>query len=591
MKRMKWVAVAVMVLLCGMARADEAKPVEVVSKIKDVTVYADRARVTRVGSCQTVKGEHLFVFRELPGWVDEESVRLALEPAAAGRIVDVRVEREYLATADDDALRKAQAAVQDISDQINALDDEKRLLDAEARQIENIKVFSTDKLPKDAALADVKIEEYAKVVNFVGERLRSIVTQRRALEIKRREIRPEQEVLQKQLNDLRSRASLQQTLVLVTLESPAPAAATLALTYMLPGATWTPVHEVRAEAREPTSLQLLSYAMLTQTTGEDWQGANVSFATQSATKTMSIPQLEAMLLGNVRTAAMVAGGSSSSFSRAQRMFEGQQAAWNNYQNPDELVRDLNSNRAKQKRQEAQASQIFQKLLARGTSAHFAGGGKPIVRSDGKPVRVPIGQTQLEAKTVISAVPEVSLNAARIVHLTNTGSQPLLPGKVALYQGGAFLGMTATEFVAEGESFSIFLNNADEIKLSRVLDRRKSTMKRGRRTQVQAAFVITVENLSDRPLTLGLSDRIPVSQNKEIEVYKVRIDPGTEPDSKGLVNWDVTLNGGEKKIYKVGYTIEYPPEILAQMRKARQSKNAPAQALDLSVQMENLEMMF
>jgi uncharacterized protein (TIGR02231 family) len=578
-------------LMCGGAYGEAVKPMEVASEISEVTVYADRARVTRLGTCTLTEGQQAFVFKKLPGWVDEESVRLALVPPGAGSIGDVQVQREYLSETDDKALNEAQEAVQEISDRIRAFDDEQRILAAEARQIENIKVFSTEKLPKDAALAQVNIDEYAKVVGFVGERLRDLAAKRRELEVARRELGPEQSARQKTLNDLRSHSSLQQTMVFVTVDAAAKAKASLSLTYMLPGATWTPVHEVRAEGREPKSLDLLSHAMLTQTTGEDWRQADIAFSTQSSTATMGIPQLDAMLLGNTRAVALVMGGKSSSFSRAKQVFEGQQAMWNSYNNPQELIGDLRSNRAKQKRQEEEASQIFKTLQARGTSAHFTGQGAPIVRSDGKPVRVPIGNTHLEAQTFIAAVPEVSLNAARIVNLTNTGDQPLLPGKVALYQGGAFLGMTETEFVAEGEAFSIFLSNADEIKLSRVLDRKKSSLKRGRRNRMQVAFDITVENLSDRSIGLRLSDRIPVSQNREIEISRVKLSPAAEPDSRGLVNWTLELAAGETQHHTMAYTIEYPPEALVQMRKARESQSAPAQAEDLSLQMDNLELLF
>ena len=54
-------------------------------------------------------------------------------------------------------------------------------------------------------------------------------------------------------------------------------------------------------------------------------------------------QLEAMLLGNARAAALVAGSQSTSFSRAKQMFEGQNMLWNGYNNPKQLAVALPAN--------------------------------------------------------------------------------------------------------------------------------------------------------------------------------------------------------------------------------------------------------
>ena len=99
---------------------------------------------------------------------------------------------------------------------------------------------------------------------------------------------------------------------------------------------------------------------------------------------------------------------------------------------------------------------------RGTTAQFKGLSPAKVRADGRSVRVPIGRLRLKAKQAIVAAPEQSLNAAQTLELLNESPQPLLPGNVALYQAGSFLGMTDLGFVASGERFSLFLSVADQI---------------------------------------------------------------------------------------------------------------------------------
>ena len=54
------------------------EPAAVVSTIREVTVYSDRARVTRVGAVPLAAGSTALAFRGLPGWTDEGSVRVAV---------------------------------------------------------------------------------------------------------------------------------------------------------------------------------------------------------------------------------------------------------------------------------------------------------------------------------------------------------------------------------------------------------------------------------------------------------------------------------------------------------------------------------
>ncbi len=563
------------------------------SKITAVTVYADRARVTRTAVNVPLGGR--LAFTTLPGWIDEGSVRVSLAPASAGELLDVQIEKTFLARPDDAALRQAEAAVIELTDQLAALDDERAALDAQAKQTDAIRAFSLDKLPKDAAVREVKVEEYGGVVKFIGHSLLEISKASRELEKKRRELQPELAARQKKFNDLRQRAQLEQRSVVVTTTAQqAGATATVTLTYLLPGATWEPVHEVRTAA-DGRSVAVASFAVVTQTTGEDWEGAALTFSTQRPNTTERIPELEALLVGGGRSLTKVVNAGADSFDLAVANFEGNNGRWNTYANSAKLeVQQGWAENVKQQRvRQVKVVEAFQKVQQRGTTAQFAALGAPAVRTDGRLVRVPIGTEQLAATPRIVAAPELSLNAVQTADLVNTGHQPLLPGKVLLYAAGAFVGTTETEFVAPGEGFAMFLGVADRLKLTRTLDPKRSSLTwTGKRKRMLASFVVSVENLADQPVTCQLADRIPVSETEEIRVIGVRLQPEVKPDVKGLLKWDVTLAAKEKKDFRVEYTLEYPPE-MPQQRAAAQTLNnnddaTAAPAASLRYQIEKLE---
>src|SRR6185436_13137558 len=103
-------------------------------------------------------------------------------------------------------------------------------------------------------------------------------------------------------------------------------------------------------------------------------------------------------------------------------------------------------------------------------------------------RLRIGGGRLRAERRIVAVPEESLNAAVALQMVNKTQQPLLPGSVARYRDGAFLGMTDIDFVASDEDFSVFFSVADQIKITRELDRKQSSIVRDTKNRMQLSFV-------------------------------------------------------------------------------------------------------
>lgn len=581
MKRLTIAVLAAWSSVCGarapepaLSEADEGSAVT--SKITAVTVYADRASVVRTATVELAPGVQKFAFRKLPGWIDEGSVRVSVTPADAGELLDVQVCRTYLARPEDEELRKADADLQELSDQMGVLDDQRAVLDAQSRQLDAIRAFSLDKMPKDAVVREVKVEEYGALIKFIGVSMADLAKAGREIDRKKRDLQPQLDARQRKVQELRQRAQLEQRTVIATTRRAAGAAgpAVLSLTYMLPGATWEPVHELRA-SNALDRVTISSFGTVTQTTGEEWDGVALTLSTQRSTETIRIPELEKLLVG-----PREAGGNNDTFSAASGKFNKQIMLWNSFVNRVEDQAEFRGNWEAQ--QVAQAGNIrkFAKVQEkRGTTAHFASTGVQTIRTDGRAVRVPIGAVQLAAQPKIVAAPEVSLNAARTVDLVNAGRQPLLPGRVLLYVEGAFLGATETDFVAPGEAFPLFVGVADAVRLSRALDTRQSSLSwSGKRKRLQVVFLVGTENLSDAPVALQLADRIPVSETEDVRVNGVRIQPAAEPDAKGVLRWNVSLAARERKEFRIEYTLDYP----ADYRRVTPA-NAPAQQEDLQIQ--------
>lgn len=549
------------------------------SRVTRVTVYSDRARVNRQATAQIPAEPTVFAFRSLPGWVDDGSVQVS---ASAGRIVDVRVDRRFLAKATDASWRQVEAEHKALANKLAALRDELAVLDAQKQQIEGIKAFSLEKISQDTLIGNVDVKSYGDVLRFISDSLRATAKARREAQSKLDELNPEYEASLRRLEDAKGLMNLEETTVLVTLQASSPTPATVELTYMLPGVTWEPMHELRASTTDAKNVEVISFAAVTQTSGEDWGGAELSFSTESTTQSVRIPELEALTLGDTQNATRILTSQVSSFTRAQSAFQGQSQLWNQVRHGSSAERARSNFEQVYKSNieylqvvQSRTVSIFESLEKRGTTAHFKAQPVQSVRGDGHPVRLLIGRSILGSTQKIVAAPEQSLNAAHTLAMTNSTGQPLLPGKVARYQDGTFLGMTDIDFIAKGERFSLFLSVADQLKLSRQLDRKLSTLVRKTRNIMQVVFIVSVENLSSEETSFTLADRIPVSENKDIHIDKVSINPAVKPDSQGLLHWDLVLKPGAKREFRIGYQVEYPAELVLETNRRRMKEASPA----------------
>jgi uncharacterized protein (TIGR02231 family) len=531
------------------------------SKITAVTVYADRARVTREATLALPAKPDRFSFAKLPSWIDEGSVRVSLKNAAGakGEVLDVQIRRTYLTAASDDEVRKAQDAVQEITDQLGELSDQGKVIEQRRKHLESIRVFALDKLPKDVATREVKVAEYTDFLTFLETSLTKLNADRRALEIKRRDLQPEQNVRHKRLSELNSKAQLEERQVEVSLRGQGQA--TVILTYLLAGASWEPAHELRAE-EAGGKINISSYAVVRQSTGEDWGATKLSFSTQNLSRTARIPELDTLLVGQGSKAPVqILQQQEDTYQDALGNYRSQNRLWfdnNPIANKQIAIRNLDFNDAIQQK----AVRTFAKLSERATTAHFPALAEKAVPTDGQPVRLPIGELSLSRTERIVAAPEASLNAARVFELNNQSGQALLPGKVTLYLGTDFLGSTAIDFVGPGEGFSLYAGVEDQVKVSRVLDRSKSEKRKtsfSSKTELQASWIIEVENLSSVAKNVRLADRIPVSQTDEVKVRSVKISPKITPDEKGLFSWDLELAPKEKRTLTVEYIVQYPSD--------------------------------
>jgi N-terminal domain of unknown function (DUF4140) len=188
-----WVCLGLSAQICisGFAELTPA------SKITEVVVYGDRARVSRELTISVPAGDYRFDLAGLPADLDENSVGIGIRSGAAVTIRGLDLQREFLS-------ENADARSADLLKQLEQLQDQKRDLQSEKSVLEDRREFfrklntGGDRIEKPVFSSD----ELTKLYDLYSGELKTIANAFLEIEAADRKLNPEIERIQKELSQL-----------------------------------------------------------------------------------------------------------------------------------------------------------------------------------------------------------------------------------------------------------------------------------------------------------------------------------------------------------------------------------------------------
>ena len=198
-----------------------------------------------------------------------------------------------------------------------------------------------------------------------------------------------------------------------------------------------------------------------------------------------------------------------------------------------------------------------------TSASFPIAGESLVPADNTDHRVTIMIAPLGGSFSHSAAPKLQAEAFFKAALRNITDYPLLPGPMSVYVDNAFVSVSRLPAVMPGEKFDAFLGADNGVHIERKLLNKVTDVSglfsKTRKTRYE--ILITAENRKKTAQSLSLRENVPVSQDERVKVEIVlpRPDEAT-PDANGILTWQIHLAPGEKREFRVQYSIEAPIDL-------------------------------
>jgi uncharacterized protein (TIGR02231 family) len=147
-------------------------------------------------------------------------------------------------------------------------------------------------------------------------------------------------------------------------------------------------------------------------------------------------------------------------------------------------------------------------------------------------------------------------------VTIARGSPVLPGQVALFRDGTFVGNGKLPQLSPGEEYELGFGADDHVRVRHAVAEEKrsetgiiSTSK----TDVRN-FRITLKNLHERAIPVAVIDQIPVSQNADIKVELIgKTAPNKRDldDKRGILAWEMKLEPDEERLVDFGYRVTWP----------------------------------
>ena len=544
-------------LLALLPFALHAAPVE--SRIFAVTVYTDRAVVTRTATAELTGGNTEIVFANLPESLNDQSLQVSGRGTAQATILDVSAKQTYVDFTPNARVKELEDQLKALQQQVRGLDDRKGVLDAQSSILARMEAALFAPPAKDVPRAD--LNQFTTAMTYLTEQRSKIIAETAALDTQRETLAQKISTVEQQLNELRGAGGRGYKTVTVRVAASQAGNLEVALSYTVPNATWWPSYDARLLSAE-RAVSLGYFGIVRQNTGEEWKDVALTLSTARPGLGGAAPALPAWQLDVFLPVAagrgdvvklenfVVTGSNIPARDAAQAKFGGGNLQQFTTNAPVPL--------------EFKDADVARATIESGaTSASFKIAMTASVPSDNSPQKVPITTAKFTANPEYLTVPKRVATAYLTAKVVNASEFPLLAGTMNVFLDGTFVATSKVRTVMPGEKFDLALG-ADEgisVKHKRVQKFTEDTGLTNSGKRITYEYLLTIQNNKKTGERVIVVDQVPLSRNEKIVVKVLSPDAkDVKPTDEGALKWSLDLKPGEKRELTVKFTVDYANDV-------------------------------
>ena len=525
------------------------------SKITKVTVFIDRAQVTRVAQTDAEKGEHVFRFEKLPESIEEKSIQVT----GLGKVLlkEIKYKDIYYEEVQDEKKNKLynetvqiQFQIQEISDQIAHAKKEKQFM-------ENI----VGKITGESQETSLELhpENWMKMVEFYRTKLDSSDNEIREANKRLTEQEAKFQKINREISKLSKNEGKTQKVVDVTIVAEDSSKIALALTYIVYGPSWQPAYNLRVSS-ENKKILVEYNALIIQQTEEDWDNIDLTISTAQVQIGGIIPVLSPWYVAKYVPAPPIE--SKKEVKRKEILKSAvpmaEEMAFDDFEGAE-----LDYTISKRKIMAQPKVQVEDKA----TSTTYSITGKSTIISNGDTHKAAIGVPEFDADFQYTIVPKLSTYAYLKAEITNKSDYVFLSGNANVFFDNSFVTETNLKNVQSEEKFYVSLGVDQGIKTEhKILPAfNKDEGIFNKKHKKTYDFETIIKNVKKTDEKIKLLQHIPVSNDDNIEVklispkYKEDTDD-LKINKQGIVEINLAIKSNEEITNRLKFTVEYPRDI-------------------------------
>jgi uncharacterized protein (TIGR02231 family) len=523
-------------------------------RIAAVTVYPDRAQVTRTAHLDLVPGSYVVTVGNLPARLDPGSVRTGGRGAAGVVLHGLDVRRSYVGESPQQRLKELTDEQQRLQDQDRSQQDRRNVLERQLKLLQELSDDAAPGLVKQLSDSKAKLADWQATLAFIQSRMQQTATDIHKIDINRRQIGKRLQEVNAKLSQLNSYRQTEVREVPINLEVTKPGGFDLELTYTIPGARWAPSHEAHLQANGK-QLTWRAFGMITNQTGEDWQDVALKLSTAQPAAGGSAPVVPDWVLQPLMPHFE---------DRAQKtMLRAPAGA-----PPPPAPSPSQKYGARADVPEAEASTPQAAMEDQGTSVTLALATRIDVPSDGQPHQAPIGVFDSPAENTYRCVPRYSEAVYLDVAMANKASWPLLRGPVRTYIGTTFVGTSHLPAVISPEQkleLGMGIDEGVTVKRTRTKHQAQPSGLLGGQKSWQYEYKLVLTNNKATPQKVTIVEPYPRGETDQIRVAVNLAVPKPQPADETLaakqLTWTVAVPAHGKQEILWGYQVEHPKEMV------------------------------
>jgi uncharacterized protein (TIGR02231 family) len=537
------------------------------SSVTAVTVYTDRAVVTRTATVDLATGTHEIVFEGLPATLADNSLQASGRGTAAATILDLAARQLFVANTPNERIRSLEDDLRKLTAQIRVLDDRAAIVTDQKAFVARMLAAATSApapTPGGAAPARPSLDEWRQLQAYSEDATTKWASEIQTIDRQREDLTAAKTALERQIAELRGAGGRAQKNVTVRVDASTAGNLQVAVSYTVPNASWAPSYNARLLTATRT-VDLSYFGVVRQNTGEDWTNVALTLSTARPSLGGAAPEYAQWWVDVMRPVAMaqdkvvlnafeVASGNDSARRAAGGGGRGGFAA----NAPAPMM---------------EAATFAQATVEQGaTSATFRIANPATIPANNTTQKIAINSNGLAAALEYNSTPKLREAAFLTAKATNTTDFPLLAGTLNTFLDDTFVATGSLKTVMPGEKFDLALGADDGVAVKRRVVNRfteATGLTNGKRL-ITYEQVITVTNNKKTAEKITVREPVPVSRNEQIVVKLLtptEKEVGTNEVKKDIIReangglaWELTLQPGGKRDITLKFSIEHPADV-------------------------------